>query len=65
MESAVAICLACGQAMKVRSDKQYCSDQCRSQSNNQKRRGDAAELQMQEINRLLRQNRNILKRASP
>ena len=65
MEVHTTACLICGQAFKGRSDKKYCSDQCRSQSNNQKRKADAAELLMEEINRVLRQNRNILKTTSP
>ncbi|WP_228466563.1 DUF2116 family Zn-ribbon domain-containing protein [Adhaeribacter swui] len=65
METQASACQVCGQAIQGRSDKKYCSDQCRSQSNNQKRRGDAAELLRQEINGVLRQNRNILRKASP
>ncbi|PSR56879.1 hypothetical protein AHMF7605_26965 [Adhaeribacter arboris] len=65
MEPKAAACLVCGQAIKGRSDKKYCSDQCRSQDNNQKRRKNGAEQLLQEINRALRQNRNILKKASP
>ncbi|QNF34421.1 DUF2116 family Zn-ribbon domain-containing protein [Adhaeribacter swui] len=65
MKAQTAACQVCGQAIPGRSDKKYCSDQCRSESNNQKRRGDPAERLRQEINGILRQNRNILRKASP
>ena len=65
MEPTKANCQICGQTLVGRSDKKYCSDQCRAQVNNQKRKEDAGERLMLDINRILRRNRSILKNLSP
>ena len=52
-------CKECDEAMRPgRSDKQFCSDQCRSAYNN--RRNSDATNEMRCINNLLRKNRRIL-----
>ena len=65
MEPNPTSCQICGQAFFGRSDKKFCSDQCRAQVNNQKRKADAGELLILNINRILRKNRSILKSLSP
>ncbi|KAA5538735.1 DUF2116 family Zn-ribbon domain-containing protein [Adhaeribacter rhizoryzae] len=65
MESTSATCQVCGQALIGRSDKKYCSDQCRAQVNNGKKKADTGERLMLDINRTLRRNRSILKTLSP
>lgn len=65
MENSGIGCQICGKAVSGRSDKKYCSDQCRAQVNNLKKRADPGELLMLEVNRALRRNRSILKNLSP
>jgi len=65
MESKSSTCQVCGQLVIGRSDKKYCSDQCRAQVNNVKKKADTGERLMQDINRTLRKNRSILKTLSP
>jgi len=55
----------CGKELAGRIDKKYCSDQCRAQLNNRKKRADAGEILILNINRILRKNRSILKVLSP
>lgn len=56
-------CPVCGDALLGRSDKKYCSDQCRFMGNNKKRQ--ATEWPILELNRTLRRNRTILKTLCP
>jgi predicted nucleic acid-binding Zn ribbon protein len=65
METSTTSCQVCGKALAGRSDKKFCSDQCRAQLNNKKKKSDAGELFIQDINRILRKNRGILKSLSP
>lgn len=65
METATATCQICSQTFIGRSDKKYCSDQCRASVNNQKKKADAGERIIHDINRSLRKNRSILKILSP
>ena len=58
-------CAECGSAMQGRTDKKYCSDQCRFLHNNRKRSSDKGELLLLKINASLRRNRSILRQASP
>ena len=58
-------CLQCGQAMVGRTDKRFCSNQCRAAASNRRRTEDAGERLMKEINNRLRHNRQLLQRASP
>ncbi|MEJ8800468.1 DUF2116 family Zn-ribbon domain-containing protein [Pontibacter sp. H249] len=58
-------CPQCGKALSGRADKQFCSDQCRAQVHNQKRRQNAGEQLIQGVNAALRRNRTILRQASP
>ena len=52
-------CHECGQLMKGRADKRFCSDLCRTTANNRKNLDNAK--YMQSINWILRKNRRILK----
>lgn len=56
-------CLACGKAIKGRSDKKYCDDYCRNNYNNQLRGSD--HLQIRNINNTLKKNRNLLATLLP
>lgn len=56
-------CLHCGSILTGRSDKRFCSDQCRATHNN--RNKAPHEQKMQEINAQLRRNRTILKSLCP
>ena len=51
-------CLECSFPIYGRSDKKFCSDACRTRFNNDRIRH--AHLPMKEINRILKNNRNIL-----
>ena len=53
MEEKVA-CLVCGKEMAGRIDKKYCSDQCRAQIHNRKKKANAGEKMILDINRILR-----------
>jgi len=57
------LCLDCGTALKGRSDKKFCDDQCRSNYNNQLKSNDESFLK--QINQVLRKNRIILSRHNP
>lgn len=65
MDTNVTYCQLCSKPLAGRSDKKYCSDQCRAQLNNKKKKMDIGELIIQDINRILRKNRSILKSFSP
>lgn len=58
-------CLQCGTAIIGRSDKRYCSDQCRYLTNNRAKRQSEGERRIQQVNAALRKNRSILKQLSP
>jgi len=56
-------CLNCGDEFVGRSDKKFCSDQCRNTYNNKiKRKNEELIL---DINKTLRKNRKILKLLNP
>ncbi len=59
----IIICPVCNTPIIGRSDKKYCSDQCRSESNNQRR--NVAEKRIIVTNKKLRRNRTILKTLCP
>lgn len=65
MEKQVAVCQVCSTELAGRIDKKFCSDQCRAQLNNRKKKADPGEKMIQDINRILRKNRSILKVSSP
>jgi predicted nucleic acid-binding Zn ribbon protein len=65
MEHPAPTCQVCGQTFIGRSDKKYCSDQCRAMRNNQKKKAEPGERLILDINRILRKNRSILKLLSP
>ena len=58
-------CPQCGKVLSGRTDKRYCSDQCRSQTHNQNRRQNTGEQLILSINAVLRKNRTILRQLSP
>ena len=53
-------CRECGTPLAGRSDKLFCSDDCRTLFHN--RRYDAARVPTGEVNRILRYNRSLLER---
>jgi predicted nucleic acid-binding Zn ribbon protein len=65
MKTTSTYCQVCGKLLVGRSDKKFCSDQCRAQLNNRNKKLDAGELIIHDINRILRKNRSILKTISP
>ena len=56
-------CLSCGSKLAGRLGKKFCSDQCRAQFNN--RRKVKEERWIQQLNRILRKNRSVLKNLNP
>ncbi|RIJ42487.1 DUF2116 family Zn-ribbon domain-containing protein [Pontibacter oryzae] len=58
-------CSQCGGTLSGRSDKRFCSNQCRAQAHNAKRQQNEGEQLMVRINATLRRNRTILRQASP
>lgn len=56
-------CAECGQSIVGRIDKKFCSDQCRHQFNNRKKR--IHEAAILNINQQLRKNRTIIKSLNP
>ena len=56
-------CLNCDDSYVGRSDKKFCSDQCRNTFNNKVKREN--EKLILEINKTLRRNRKILKQFNP
>src|SRR5690606_31860672 len=56
-------CIVCHSTLAGRTDKRYCSDQCRFLHNNKTKR--TAEKPILELNKQLRKNRTILKNLSP
>jgi len=57
-ENAPRRCLECGEIIVGRSDKKFCSDQCRNTYNN--RLNSDASNTVRNINNILRKNRRIL-----
>lgn len=55
------VCLSCGEVLKGRSDKKFCSDQCRNSYNNEQ--NSDANNYVRNINNALRKNRRILSEA--
>jgi hypothetical protein len=56
-------CLACGSAVKGRSDKKFCDDHCRNLYNNQLRSNSGN--YSRRVNEILRKNRKILEGLIP
>jgi len=56
-------CLDCGSALRGRSDKKFCDDQCRSNFNNRMKIGIYSI--MRPVNSILRKNHAILSRLCP
>ena len=57
------VCLSCGETLKGRVDKKFCSDQCRNNYNNQLN-SDSTNY-MRTVNNILRKNRRILSELNP
>jgi hypothetical protein len=57
------LCLDCNAVLNGRADKKFCDDQCRTNYNNHIRSEDHSFLN--EVNRVLRKNRDILKAKNP
>lgn len=56
-------CLECGTPIKGRSDKKFCSDDCRNTYNN--RLNSDQHNHMRKVNNILRKNRRILASLNP
>jgi len=56
-------CQECGEAIKGRSDKKFCSDDCRNTYNN--RLNSDQHNYMRKVNNILRRNRRILASLNP
>lgn len=56
-------CLACGDKLSGRMGKKFCSDQCRAMYHN--RRKTKEEKWIQQLNKILRKNRSVLKSLNP
>ena len=56
-------CLTCGQPLKGRIDRKFCSDQCRANFNNRNKR--PYEEAIKRLNSQLRKNRTILRTLCP
>lgn len=56
-------CLDCGEPIKGRSDKKFCSDSCRNNYNN-KEKSDSTNY-MRNVNNILRKNRKVLYELIP
>lgn len=56
-------CLSCGDKLSGRIGKKFCSDQCRAMFHN--RRKTREEKWIQQLNRILRKNRSVLKSQNP
>lgn len=56
-------CPECGDTIKGRSDKKFCSDQCRNAYNN--RLNSDRDNYMRKVNNILRKNRRILEKLNP
>lgn len=57
------ICKQCESSFEGRSDKKFCSDQCRATFNNQNKK--ESEKLIIKVNAVLRKNRTILKSLNP
>jgi len=57
------ICLDCNAVINGRADKKFCDDQCRTHYNNRIRTEDNSFVN--EVNRVLKKNRAILKTKNP
>lgn len=57
------VCLECGEKIIGRSDKKFCSDQCRVSFNNKLRSDDNNYIR--NVNNVLRKNRRILLELNP
>lgn len=63
MQQEKKLCLECGEPIKGRSDKKFCSDACRNLHNN-KQKSDVTNY-MRNVNNILRKNRKILEELNP
>lgn len=59
----VKTCADCGEAIKGRSDKKFCDDQCRNNFNNH--RNSESSAYVRHVNAILRKNRKIMEENNP
>ncbi len=59
------MCAQCNEKISGRTDKKFCSDQCRFIFNNNKKQKSGVYKEVNEINKLLRKNRSILFGLNP
>lgn len=59
----VEVCLSCSGKLTGRIGKKFCSDQCRAQYHNRRKTNE--EKWIQQLNRILRKNRTVLKDLNP
>jgi hypothetical protein len=65
MASAERKCEQCGRELKGRAGQRFCTDQCRATHHNLKKLENQGEQLIRKVNTVLRQNRSVLKPASP
>ena len=58
METTPRLCLACGKAVKGRTDKKFCDDYCRNAFNNKSKSGEP--VYVRHVTQVLKKNRHIL-----
>lgn len=56
-------CMYCGEALRGRSDKKYCSGECRNGYHNHL--ASVSDAFMREVNKVLRKNRRVLAELTP
>lgn len=65
MEVNSRTCQQCGSELKGRLGQRFCSDQCRATHHNLSKLENQGEQLIRKVNFILRQNRLILRKASP
>lgn len=65
MEEETRTCAHCGNDLMGRADKRFCSDQCRATATNRRKMANTGEQWIRRLNRILRQNRNVLHQVTP
>ncbi|MFD3003037.1 hypothetical protein ACFS7Z_21915 [Pontibacter toksunensis] len=65
MEENNKACGHCGTAILGRTDKKFCSDQCRARAGHSRKLSDQGEKLIRSVNASLRHNRQVLQKASP
>lgn len=63
MKTSSKTCLSCGEEIRGRADKKFCSDQCRNLYHNEQH--GAQTNYIRNVNNILRRNRRILEKLNP